>query len=943
MTGESDLAVIDRIRVEYLDSALGLGTSSPRLSWSVQCTRPGWIQAAYQLSCEGSDGAIEQGPKVETADAHLVPWPFSPLSSRQRAKVHLTVWDSFGSAAITATMEVEAALLQASDWSARFITPDWEEDSDSEHPAPMFRKVFAVRSGLQRARLYVTSLGVYEAALNGAPVSDDVLAPGWTSYKHHLYYKTLDVTGQLAMGENVLAARLGEGWFRGRIGFLGGKRNIYGERIALLAQLELHYADGTIERVVTGPDAGWSCGTGGLQAASIYDGERYDARLEPADWMHLAFDDTAWSDVRKIEWNLDTLAAAMAPPIRRTGELKAVAIIKSPYGKTIVDFGQNLVGWVRIKVCGQRGRTITLRHAEVLEHGEMGMRQLRLAKATDQYTLRGGDAETWEPRFTFHGFRYLEVEGWPGELLLESIHAVVVHSDMNRTGWFECSNADVNKLHENVVWSMRGNFLGIPTDCPQRDERLGWTGDIQVFAPTSAYLFDVGGLLASWLRDLSAEQDEKGLVPIIVPDVIPVRTSIAGWGDAAAIVPWVLYERTGDRGILRVQYASMKGWCEQVLARVDSEGLWDSGLQLGDWLDPSAPPGDGSAGRTDKSFVASAYLVRSLNILASAAEVLGEEQDRRHYEEVWQRTRNALRRRFITPEGRVISDSPTAYSMALCFGLLGDGERAAAGRRLDALIKKDGYRICTGFLGTPLVCDALVNTGHADTAFGLLLQTEAPSWLYAVRMGATTIWERWDSMLPDGTVNPDEMTSFNHYAFGAVADWLHRSVGGLQSASPGFATMRICPQPGNGLTWASTRHTTPHGEAAVKWAIEGDKLALEVTIPPNTTAEVQLPGCESRQISAGRHEWTVPWTAPHAPRLDIDASLAALRAQESLWLQLQDAVRNTDPETASLMNSSALALIRAKTLRDVIGLSRYYRAVSEAVTAVLAAHPVGNQ
>jgi alpha-L-rhamnosidase len=429
---------------------------------------------------------------------------------------------------------------------------------------------------------------------------------------------------------------------------------------------------------------------------------------------------------------------------------------------------------------------------------------------------------------------------------------------------------------------------------------------------------------------LADEQAEKGLVPVIVPDMIPVRTSIAGWGDAATVVPWVLYERTGDTDVLRRQYDSMKGWVEQVLARVDEQGLWESGLQLGDWLDPAAPPADGSAGRTDRFVVASAYLVRSLRIMADTARLMDHEQDHRRYLDIWDRTRQAFRRRYITPEGRVMSDSPAAYAIALCFGLLNEPERAAAGERLNALVKRDEHRIGTGFLGTPLVCDALADTGHVDTAYRMLLQTEAPSWLYAVRMGATTIWERWDSMLPDGTVNPEEMTSFNHYAFGAVADWLHRCVAGLEPMAPGYTAMRIRPRPGKDITWARTRHISPHGETEVHWTIEDGLFKLEATVPPNATAEVHLPGCTPLQVGSGRHEWAVPWAVPAEPGPTVDTALPVLRSHPELWARLAEVVEQVDPATAKLLDSPALVVIRARTLRDVLGLSRHYRALVEA-------------
>jgi alpha-L-rhamnosidase len=556
--------------------------------------------------------------------------------------------------------------------------------------------------------------------------------------------------------------------------------------------------------------------------------------------------------------------------VRRIELLEPVSIARSPSGATIIDFGQNLVGRLRITVRGERGRAITLRHAEVLEHGELCVRPLRSAAATDRYVLRGGGVETWEPRFTFHGFRYAELTGWPGEVEPDAIRAVVCHSDLARTGWFECSDPLVNQLHDNVVWSMRGNFLDVPTDCPQRDERLGWTGDIAVFAPTAAFLYDCVGFLTSWLADLAAEQRERGgRVPSVVPDVLPSpppgsrhdwEAPTAAWGDAAVHVPWVLYQRFGDRKVLQEQYESMRSWVDLVDSLAGPGHVWRDGFQWGDWLDPTAPPGQPALGRTDPALVATAYFARSAELLADAAEVLGHASDAARYRALAAEVRGAFIEEYGRRDGTLASDSPTAYALALMFALLPDEEqRVAAGTRLAQLVEADGYRIGTGFVGTPLVCDALCSVGKVDAAYTLLMQRECPSWLYPVSMGATTVWERWDSLLPGGAVNPDQMTSFNHYAFGAVADWLHRTVAGLAPAEPGYRALEIRPRPGGGLSYARARQRTPYGEAVSAWRIEGGRFLLDVTVPLGTTARVSLPGSEDEvTVGAGQHSWSVP-------------------------------------------------------------------------------------
>ncbi|MFJ4623960.1 family 78 glycoside hydrolase catalytic domain [Streptomyces sp. NPDC088812] len=567
-----------------------------------------------------------------------------------------------------------------------------------------------------------------------------------------------------------------------------------------------------------------------------------------------------------LPYDLGRLVAPDGPPVRRTELVDPVAVITSPSGRTVLDFGQNLVGRLRIRVSGEAGRTVTLRHAEVLENGELGTRPLRRAEATDSYTLRGGGTEEWEPRFTFHGFRYAEVDGWPGEIAPGDLRAVVCHTDMRRTGWFECSDPLVNKLHENVVWSMRGNFLDIPTDCPQRDERLGWTGDLQIFAPTASFLYDCAGLVRSWLTDLALQQSPEGWPPLWVPgfeSVFP-RFACAAWGDAAVIVPWVMYRRFGDTGVLKAQYPSMKAWVDGVTALTGERHLWDEGLQLGDWLDPTAPPDRPFEARTDGHLVATAHHALSAQLLADTAAVLGRDEDRAHYGKLAEAVRAAFHQEYVSPSGRLVSDSQTAYALALQFTLLPEEEqRRRAGRRLVELVRAGGFRIGIGFVGTPLICDALCAAGEYDAAYRLLLEQGCPSWLYPVTMGATTIWERWDSMLPDGAVNPGDMTSFNHYALGAVADWLHRTVAGLAPAAPGYRRLLVRPRPGGRLSHASAAHETPYGRAVVSWTREDGELRVSVTVPPNTTALVDLPGRagETVEVGSGQHLFRTPCPA----------------------------------------------------------------------------------
>jgi len=922
MTKSKPAVTISRLRFEHLRETLGIGVDRPRLSWMVETTAQCWQQAAYEIECYGGDGQLRcQTGRVESDQSVLVAWPFEPLQSLEQLSVRVRVWGNDGQISAWSQSEVlEAGLLQPADWSANFISPAWKEDISHPNPAPYLRREFEIRPKVKAARLYITSLGLYEAQINGSIVGDQVLAPGWTVYDRRLRYQTFDVTGMLHEGSNAIGAILADGWYRGRIGFGGGRRNIWGEHLALLAQLEIMYEDGSREHILT--DETWRAATGPVLLSGIYEGETYDARLEQFGWSSSGFDDGGWKTVRKLEWDLNCLVAPVGPPVRRIELVTPVSITQSPSGRTLLDFGQNLVGRLRLSVQGSAGQTITLRHAEVLEKGELCTRLLRIAEATDHYTLRGGVVETWEPRFTFHGFRYAEVDGWPGELRPADICAVVIHSDMERTGWFECSDLLLNRLHANTLWSMRGNFVDIPTDCPQRDERLGWTGDLQVFSPTASFLYDVSGFLQSWLADLAAEQAKAGgIVPPVIPNTLGEAFGAAAWADAATVVPWVMYDRFGDPGILAAQFKSMRAWVDYVASVAGEKYLWERGFQFGDWLDPTAPPDKPWQARTDKTIVASAYFAYSAELVGKAAEVLGRDDGKTRYLTLAANARAAFAREYITPAGRMMSDTETAYALALAFDLLPTPEqRQCAGERLAELVRDGGYHIRTGFVGTPLICDALCRNGHHLAAYRLLMQRECPSWLYPVTMGATTIWERWDSMLPDGSINPGEMTSFNHYALGAVADWMQRTIGGLTPAEPGYRRLEIRPRPGGGLTHVHASHLTPYGLVECAWKIEAGKIDMDVVIPPNATALVTLPGSDASpvEVGSGSWHWSTPYQDPDTRALyTVDDVVGEILSDTDARNAVMDAISRSEGASflgMILQNQSDL------TLRQALGM-----------------------
>ncbi|MFC0672695.1 family 78 glycoside hydrolase catalytic domain [Brachybacterium hainanense] len=710
------------------------------------------------------------------------------------------------------------------------------------------------------AQLLATAHGVYEPSIDGEPATTSVLNPGWTVYESRLQVQRFDVTelARAAGAELTLRADLAGGWWRGNMGFRGGVN--YGERTAFLAALVLTYRDGAVQTVLT--DETWTATTTAVTFVSIYQGQHEDRRREAG----------APRPVAVAEIDRGTLIEQSSPLIVRHESRAVEQVITTASGKTILDFGQNLVGWLRFTVTGPAGTEITLRHAEVLEDGELGVRPLRSAAATDRLILSGDPAgETFEPTFTFHGFRYAEVTGWPGQLDPAAIEAVVVHSDIHRTGWFESSHAGVNQLVSNSVWSQRGNFLAVPTDCPQRDERLGWTGDIAAYAATAAYQFDVDAFLHSWLLDLAAETaaNPRGFVPFVVPDILKFSEvpkqenpedewsgATAVWGDAAVWVAEALWTAYGDLDHLRAQYPGMVLHLESVERALSGSGLWDRGFQFGDWLDPDASPHAPADAKADKGVVATACLIRSARFAARAAELIGEEDGARRWQELADRTRAAFLEAYVEQDGRILSDCATVYSLAIAFDLLPEDLREKSAARLAEVVAEAGYRVSTGFAGTPFVTWALSETGHVQDAYRLLLEKGNPSWLYPVSMGATTIWERWDSMLEDGSINPGEMTSFNHYALGAVADWIYQVVLGIRPAAPGYAEILIQPVPGPGIDWARGAYDSVAGRIEVSWSAPAEgPFSLETTIPEGTRASVVLPDGTRHEVGPGSHRF----------------------------------------------------------------------------------------
>ncbi|KAH8892182.1 hypothetical protein GQ53DRAFT_781399 [Thozetella sp. PMI_491] len=847
---------IAQVTAEHHHDGFGIFSRTPRLSWRFNATTlKGWRQASYDIAV-ARQGKEEEIYHVESPDSVLVPWPSSPLSSREAAEIKVKATGQDGNATEWAVLNIEVALLDRSEWKASLISGPVQDEDKPKLPF-LLRKEFTV-SKKGTARLYATAHGLYEVEINGKRVGDQLLTPGWQSYKHRLHYQTYDVTSLLEEGQNVIGAHIGEGWFATRLGS-SDCRNIWGSRLGFFGQLEV---DG---EVVAASDDTWEYLGSPVLSSEVYNGETFNTVLNDRSWSTTTF--AGKGEKRNIEVLSTPSAELISPdvaPVKKIMEIKPKELITTPAGKKVLDFGQNLVGWLRIErdIEGKEGDELILRHAEVLEHGELGTRPLRTANAQDTIKL-GGKTKGYEPRFTFHGFRYAEITGYDS-VGLDDFTAIVISSDLRRTGSFESSHKLINQLHENTVWSMRGNFVSVPTDCPQRDERLGWTGDIQVFAPTANFLFDTSAFLGHWLQDLEADQkDADGVPPIIIPS-IPMppdgrqNRPMAVWADAAVMTPWDLYNFFGDTTTLETQWKSMTLWLDKGVPR-DANGFYATDLpQYADWLDPRSPPQLPGNCPTDPFIVANAYLVYVTDLTAKIAKILGKEEAAKKYSADASRLRELFRSTYITPSGRAACDTQTTYTLLLRFGLFEEKQLQTARDRLGWLTRWEAFQITTGFAGTPVILQTLADNGMLNLAYRMLQERDDPSWLYPVRMGATTIWERWNSMLPDGTINPGQMTSFNHYALGSVCAFLHSTVGGLSSAIPGWKTALIKPQPGGTVRHAKTSYDSPYGPYSVSWRVEGTKMKTEVTVPPNGEARVVLNGVDEI-VGSGEYRYETDW------------------------------------------------------------------------------------
>ncbi|MGN8552038.1 UNVERIFIED_CONTAM: glycoside hydrolase family 78 protein [Microbacterium sp. SLM126] len=833
-----DGTVVSSLRSQHPLGLLGVPREGLRLSWEVESTT-----AVRQLGAQirwSEDSEWIDEPAFEGTASIAVAAPGGALPDGGARRFSVRIATSAGWSAWSEALVVEGAV-------ARLEAPVITVESDTEGPNPYLRRAFTLASDPVRARLRISSLGLHDVRVNGLRVDDEHLAPGWTAYQERILVSTHDVTGALSAGENVLGVRLADGWFRGRLGWRH-QREHYGRELGVLVQLEIDLDDGSTVRVDS--DHEWRASTGEVRMSSIYDGTDLDLRLEPHGWDRAGFDASSWGGVRVLDVDRGLFQPRFAPPVRTVAELPGSLTVRAD--RVAIDLGQNIAGWVRVVVRGRAGDTVIVRHAEVLEEdGGLHVAALRTARATDTYVLDRDGEHVLEPVFTFHGFQYADVAG--AEVV--SATGIAISSDTPERSAFRSSEPTLDKLHANVAWSQRDNFVSVPTDCPQRDERLGWTGDAQAFAATASTLFDSESFWRSWLVDLEIDQDADGAVAAVVPNIIgdtdfdaTGQSQImgrAGWADAATIVPWAVYESTGSDEALVQQLTSMRRWVDHLERRAGAEGLLPSEFQFGDWLDPDAPGDRPWEAKVSGDFVANAFFSWSARLLARTERLVGDRERAAAADALADRVASASWERW----GVHAASTQSGCALAIEFGIAPDDEIAELGEQLAGLVRAEAGRIATGFLGTPLVLPALTRTGHLDEAYAMLLRREAPSWLYQVERGATTVWERWDALRPDGSIHPGDMEtgegmlSFNHYAYGAVIDWVYRTVAGVAPVPerPGYREVRVAPRPTSAIREVSAQVRTALGVVAIEWRLEEAALEITLRVPFGAEAVLDLP------------------------------------------------------------------------------------------------------
>ncbi|WP_335495277.1 glycoside hydrolase family 78 protein [Neobacillus drentensis] len=828
------------MKTNRMTNPLGFDLGKPRLSFvtfDTAATKQTAAQIQVALDEEFTNIVFDSGVS-EAIDSLAFELPIN-LEPSTRYYWQVTVWADNGDKATSELAWFETAKL-TEPWSAKWISPVLDKEIH-----PVLIREFDLPKEIVSARAYVCGLGLYEMEINGEKAGDEYLTPYFNAYDKWLQYQTYDITGLIKTGQNTVEVCLGNGLYKGRFGFEGGETEIYGDQFALLCEIVINHADGTT--TVINSDDSWKARKSQILFSGIYDGEIYDTSTN----------DATCYDVKEFDLGYNRLKARLSLPVVVKEELKPIEVIITPAGETVLDMGQNMVGWVQFKANATKGSEIVLQYAELLQEGNFYQDNLRTAKAEFRY-ISNGEESTVRPHFTFYGFRYVKVSGWNGEVNKEDFTGCVLYSDMDQTGSIETSNRLVNRLFLNALWGQKGNFLDVPTDCPQRDERMGWTGDAQVFSGTAAFNMDTYAFFSKYGYDLAQEQAAlDGMVPMVVPMATVKGGGSSAWGEAATVIPWNVYLHYGDKAILEQQFESMKGWVDFIKRADDASGakrLWTTGFHFGDWLaldgeDPNSPMGG-----TETAFISSAYYCYSSMLVAKAARVLGKEMAQ-EYEELSNEVRAAIQSEYYTLTGRLALNTQTALVVSLFMDLVPKEHRDRLATDLHERLKKDKNHLKTGFVGTPYLCRVLSENGDNDLAYTLLLNKDYPSWLYAVTMGATTIWERWNSVLPDGKISGTDMNSLNHYAYGSIVEWMYRYVAGINPVEdkPGFRHVRLAPQPDYRLKYAKASLDSAAGLYESQWELTKDgQLTFKFVIPFNATATVELPDADMENVQVNR-------------------------------------------------------------------------------------------
>ncbi len=847
-----------RLLCEGRTNPLGIDDAQPRFSWWVQSDEANVVQSAYQIVVMDEAGQLTWNTeKVSSAQSTYIEYggPKLKASTRYTWKVRTWVDDEEEPSEWSTPAWFEMGLLGQDAWKAKWIGHPPRMTTRSVPPVYL-RKVFGIDDAVKRARLYISARGIYEVEFNGEKIGNNVFAPGWTDYASRNQYLTYDVTKHLQTGDNAMGILLADGWHNGFLMWRNAK-NWYGQDTSVIAQLMIEDVNGKIHWVKTNDS--WLAATGPIIESDFYNGEKYDARAEIDGWSTVEYEVEGWLQPRIEKEPTGKMVAKIVEPVRRQEVIKPISVKRDPNGVWVYDFGQNVVGWIRVKAQADRRSTLTMQFAEMLNaDGSLYLENLRNAEATNRYSFKDEEPMEWEPRFTFHGFRYAGLSGIRYPFDLDSVEAVVLHNDISVTGSFECSNPLLNQLQSNILWGQKGNFLEVPTDCPQRDERLGWTGDAQVFVRTATFNMDIDAFFEKWMADMRDAQLENGIVPVIIPRLNNDGASPA-WSDAAVICPWVIYERYGNERILADNFELMRRWVDYQIDTSDDyiwpgekHGSWQG---FGDWLAIDAPtPGEAP---TPKIQIGTAYFAQVAKLLAKAAEILGKTEKAKYYSETSKKAKEAFVREFVNEDGRLKKETQTGYCLALGFDILPEKMRKTATDALVADIQSRGWHLSTGFVGTGLLMPVLSRMDRNDVAYRILLQESYPGWLYSIKQGATTMWERWNSYSHTDGFGDAGMNSFNHYAYGAVGEWMYSVIGGIDTLEPGYKKILIRPQPGGDITWAKTSLKSPYGMIATDWNLNGSTFELSVEIPPNTTAVIQLPDGQEFEKGSGNHSFAV--------------------------------------------------------------------------------------